>query len=181
MRQKIVCTLLIALAGALILAGCSGPATKEQILPMGEKVYVGRLVYTVFETQWMTQLGQGLEARVPQNRYLVLRISVANSGTQSFVVPPVTIEGDDGKVISELQDGKGVPQWIGFLRQARPAEAVQGNIAFDAPPAHYKIRVSDENEVQSAIIDMPLTFNAETPEFNVPGAGSGIGTVPAAR
>jgi hypothetical protein len=61
-----------------------------------------------------------------------------------------------------------VPQWIGYLRTAHPADALQGNILFDVPPGHYKITMSDE-EQHAALVDIPLSFGAETPEVLSPG------------
>ncbi len=137
---------------------------------MGERVQVGHLIYTVFETQWLTQIGQGLSARVPQNRFFLVRLSVSNSGTGPLSVPAMTVEGDDGNNYSELPNGEGVPQWIGFLRQIKVAEPLMGNVVFDAPARHYKLRVADENDDKFALIDIPLTFNAEIPEPVEPGS-----------
>ena len=138
--------------------------------PMGERVQVGHLIYTVLETQWLTQLGLGLSARVPQNRFFLVRLSVANSGSEALPAPATTIEDDNGNSYSELTNGEGAPHWLGFLRQVKPAEAAMGNVMFDAPPRHYKLRVTDENESKSALIDIPLTFSAEMPEPVEPGS-----------
>ena len=62
-----------------------------------------------------------------------------------------------------------MPQWIGYLRQIKPADSAQGYLVFDAPPGHYKLRVLDEDSNHAALIDIPLTFNAETPELPTPG------------
>jgi len=39
---------------------------------------------------------------------------------------------------------------------------------FDAPPAHYKLRVTDENEENPAYVDIPLSFGAEIPPAELP-------------
>jgi hypothetical protein len=140
---------------------------------MGERVELGRLIYTVFETQWLTQIGSGPEAKVPQNRFFLVRVSVANSAPGEMLVPTMSIVDDNGNAYPELTNGQGVPQWIGFLRQVKPAEAAQGNVVFDAPPRHYKLRITDENEEKTALVDIPLTFNAETPEVPIPSGGKG--------
>ena len=87
-------------------------------------------------------------------------------------MPNVTIEDDRGNSFPELRDGDGVPQWIGYLRQVKPAESTSGNLVFDAPPAHYKLRVTDENEDAFAYIDIPLSFGAEVPTTELPAPGS---------
>jgi hypothetical protein len=166
MRHSI-CTVLLA---SCILAGCSTPAAPPiSNYLMGEKVLLGRLSYTVFETQWMTHLGEGASARVPQHRFFLVRFSAVNGGSTEASVANTTIVNDKGEVFEELANGEGVPQWAGYLRIIKPADSVQGNMVFDAPPGHYKIKVSDENGTRFALIDLPLTFGAETPEVVAPG------------
>ena len=84
---------------------------------MGEKVQLGKLSYTVFETQWLTHLGEGPPARVPQNRFFLVRFSATNSGSDELDRPQLhgrrTIKGN---VYEELPNGDGVPQWAGYLR-----------------------------------------------------------------
>ncbi len=131
---------------------------------LGEKVLVGRLTYTVFETQWLTHFGDGVDSRLPQNRFFLVRLSAVNGGSSEAMIPNFTIEDDQGHVYQELSDGTGVPQWIGYLRSAKPADFVQGNVVFDAPPAHYKLKLIDGQQ-HGAIVDIPLSFGAETPDL----------------
>ena len=58
-----------------------------------------------------------------------------------------------------------------LLAQVKPAESAQGNLVFDAPPAHYKLRITDENEENPAYVDIPLSFGAEVPPPEVPPPG----------
>jgi Domain of unknown function (DUF4352) len=159
-----------ALAMTMLGSGCSSPA-KPPISQynMGEKVPVGRLSYTVFETQWLTHLGEGASARVPQNRFFLVRLSAVNGGSSDTAIPTLTLEDDKGQKYEELSNGDGVPQWIGFLRTARPADSVQGNVVFDVPPGHYKMTLTDEDQSHAARVDIPLSFGAETPEVLSPG------------
>jgi hypothetical protein len=137
---------------------------------MGEKVFIGHLIYTVYETQWLTQIGQEPASRIPQNRFFLVRMSVVNSGGGTVISPHVTIEDGKGNQFEEVSNGEGVPQWIGYLRQVQPAESSSGNVVFDAPPARYQLRVADEGESKFALIDLPLTFAAESPEILPPGS-----------
>ena len=157
--------LLLAIS-IVMLAGCSSEPPQPPVshYSMGEKAAAGHLTYTVFETQWATHFGDGVSARVPQNRFFVIRLSAVNGGIAEAPIPAFTIEDDAEHVYNELSDGQGVPQWVGYLRSAKPANDVQGNIVFDAPPAHYKLRVSDDQK-HAALIDLPLTFGAETPDL----------------
>jgi hypothetical protein len=151
-------------------AGCGGGSKPVvRTFPMGERVELGHVIYSVFETQWLTQLGEGLEARVPEHRFFLVRLSAANSGNADVNPPAMSIVDDNGNTYPELTNGDKAPQWIGYLRSVKPAEALQGNVLFDAPPRHYKLRVTDENEDKTAFIDIPLSFGAETPEMPGPG------------
>jgi hypothetical protein len=159
--SRILLTILI-----LGLAGCSSESAHTPVVQynMGEKVPVGHLTYTVFETQWATHFGEGVDARVPLNRFFLVRMNAVNGGVAEAPIPNVTVEDDAGHTYSELSDGDGVPQWMGYLRSVKPADFVQGNVVFDAPPGHYKLRVTDSRQ-NAALVDLPLTFGAETPDI----------------
>ncbi|HTX36412.1 MAG TPA: DUF4352 domain-containing protein [Bryobacteraceae bacterium] len=158
-------------AAVLLLGGCKSQPTGFPVrtYPMGEKVLLGSLTYSVFETEYLTQIGDGPAPRIPQNRFFLVKISVSNGGSQTANVAAFQVEDDNGKVYPELENGDGVPDWIGYLRSVKPAESAQGNAVFDAPPRHYTIRVKDETGEKAALIDIPLTFNAETPDVPIPG------------
>jgi hypothetical protein len=156
------------LIAALLLSGCSS----DKLLPMrtfnmGERVTVGHLVYVVYETQWLTHLGEGAESRVPQHRFFLVRMSATNGGNTDLNVPALTIQDDSGAVYHEANDGTGAPQWIGLLRSVKVAESLQGNALFDAPPRHYKLKIMDENSEQAHLIDIPLSFGSETPNTDL--------------
>jgi hypothetical protein len=170
MRQLRVSSFSAAAIAALVLVACGDKATEPvRNYPLGDKVEVGRIIYRAYETQWMTQIPQDPTPRIPQNRFFLVRLSAVNSGSGDAVIPNVTIQDDSGKTYEELSNGEGVPQWLGYLRQVKPADSIQGNVVFDAPPAHYKMRVTDESGEKSAMIDLPLSFGAETPVIPLPG------------
>ena len=161
--------MLAAVAAALLLNACSRSSSSTiRTYSMGEKVMSGQIIYTVYETQWLPQLGEGPAARVPQHRFFLVRMTAVNSGSAEVIMPNVTVEDDKGNSYAELQNGDGVPQWVGYLRKVKPAESAQGNLVFDAPPAHYKLRITDEDEDHTAYIDIPLSFGAEIPPPELP-------------
>lgn len=167
MRLNRVSMLFAAVTAALLLTSCG---SDEKSFPvrtynMGERVQLGHIVYIVFETQWMTHLGEGTDARVPQNRFFLVRLSAVNSSNSDLSVPAFTIQDDNGNTYHELSEGTGVPQWISYLRNVKPAESAQGNVLFDAPPRHYKLKIQDEDSEKAALIDIPLNFGAETPDI----------------
>ena len=150
---------------SLVASSCSFTGPKMvQTYQMGDRVTLGHLVYTVYETQWLTQLGQGPNARIPQNRFFLVRMSISNTATGDTITPSMTLVDDTGQTYHEISNGDGVPQWIGFLRQIKPTESSQGNVLFDVQPKHYKLRVADESEQTVALIDIPLTFTPDHPE-----------------
>jgi hypothetical protein len=159
-----------ALIAALLLTSCGGDSKAYPVRTynMGERIQLGHIVYQIFETQWMTHMGEGPDARVPQNRFFLVRMSAVNSAGNDLSVPTLTIQDDNGNTYTELSDGTGVPQWIGFLRSVKPAESAQGNALFDAPPRHYRLKIMDEDSEKTALVDIPLNFGAETPEIVTP-------------
>jgi hypothetical protein len=128
---------------------------------MGERAQAGQVIFTVFENRWMPQLGSGTTARIPTNRFFVLRLSIVNSGGNETIAPPLTLIDDSGQRYPELSDGEGVPQWIGYLRRLKAADTLTGNIVFDVPARHYKLEISDEADERKALIDIPLSFNTD--------------------
>src|SRR6185369_1549716 len=77
---------------------------------LGERIALGHLVYVVFETQWLTQIGEGADARVPQHRFFLVRLSTVNSLGTEVMVPNLVLEDDNGNTYPELSSGEGVPQ-----------------------------------------------------------------------
>lgn len=162
------------LAGAALVclaawnACAPGVPPEARLHRMGERVAVGSLVYNVFDDQWKAQLGQGSDLRVPKDRFFLIRLSVVNGASTDLMVPTVTLVDDSGKTYPELPNGDQVPAWTGYLRRVKPADTLQGNVVFDVPPKHYRLRVTDENSQKSRDIDIPLNFASETPDMPTP-------------
>jgi hypothetical protein len=169
--------LLLGLGALLFLNSCGeSPDKTTKIYDIGSRVEVGHLIYTVFETEWLPQIGAGDTARVPKNRFFLIRLTAVNSGSEELDVPNVSLVDDHGDTVEELQDGEQVPQWIGFVRKAKPADSVSGNVVFDAAPKHYRLRVTDENGEKAAMVDIPLNFNADMPPAAPPSSSVGSPT-----
>jgi hypothetical protein len=168
LRPVVGCTLVcVALAG---LVGCFANSAPEiRTYNMGDRIDLGHFVYTVYETRWLTQIGNGPAARVPQHRFFLIRMNVGNSGAAQSIIPNMSLEDDSGHSYPEVSNGEGLSDWLGFLRPVSVAESAAGNAVFDAPPAHYKLRIFDEENQRAALVDLPLSFRSETPEVEVPG------------
>jgi hypothetical protein len=150
------------------LTACKEAEPTASSYQMGEPVPLGHFTYTVFERQWMTQLGAGLDARVPQNRFYLIRISAVNSGGDAAIIPVISLVDDTGSAFSELQNGEGFPDFLGSLRMVAPAEKRQGNLVFDVPPKHYKLKLSEEDGKQISLVDLPLSFDSDAPDIIAP-------------
>jgi hypothetical protein len=148
------------IAVALLSTGCASGAKKEaQTFPAGEKVTVGPLVYSVIDSQVMTQLGEdATKARTPQTRFYLVTISVSNSSSEDAPIPGLTLVDDTGKEYPEAADGTSVPNWLGVVRKAAGAQTEQGNILFDAPAQHYRLRLTEETDAKELSVDIPLTY-----------------------
>ena len=140
--------LAAALAASLLLSGCSAgrSGADAPIYRMGEPVTVGPLIYTILDTEWHNQLGEGPTARLPQYRFLLVRLSVTNSGASNAVIPAMSVVDSSGQSRLELADGQGAEEWLGYLRTLRPAETDRGRVVFDAPPNAYRLRVANDAE-----------------------------------
>jgi hypothetical protein len=158
---------------ALLLGGCGSKEEQEARFQykMGERAEVGPLIYTVAETSWKTQLGDLLKMRVPENRFLLIRLSITNSGGKELTLPTFTLETDRGASYPESPNGEGVDQWLGLLRKISPAETLQGQVLFDAPLGSYKLRVTDGGEIgqeKVAHIEIPLRLDSDMPIAPMP-------------
>jgi hypothetical protein len=170
LRSKSIVLEAAVIASFALLCSCSsGSAEKEPVrtYQMGERAVVAPFTYAVYEKQWLAQLGTGPEARLPQNRFLLVRISATNGGGAEAYVPNLALEDDAGNTCSEANNGDAVPHWIGYLRSIKPADTLQGDILFDCAPKHYRLKLANE-EGKYAYVDIPLSFESEGPSVEIP-------------
>ena len=158
----------VAVLGMGLTAGCSkSKRAGANLRHMGERVQVGPLIYTVLDAEWMQQLGPGEKPRLPQKRFLILKVNVTNSGGMDSTVPALTLEGANGETFAEQTDGEGVTDWLPILRRLSPAETLEGHVLFDAPQGAYRLRVREEADLaqeegqeRSELIEIPLNLRA---------------------
>jgi len=167
---------LLALPLTLTIIGLSGCSSDDAVpaphtYQMGERVPMGHLIYAVFDRAWLPQIGRGVDARVPQNRFYSIRISVVNSGGASALLPAMSLMDDAGTLYPEIENGDGVQDFLGALHQLAPAESVQGYVVFDVPPKHYKLKLADEEAKRFDLVDIPLSFDTEVPDITTPLEG----------
>jgi hypothetical protein len=131
---------------------------------MGERVTVGSLTYNVIESGWRSQLGTDFKSRIPEQRYLMITVSVTNGGGKEISVPLLSLENTDGKAFLESDNGDAVDNWFGVLRTLNPAQTQQGRLLFDVPLSSYKLRVADGGDTGSekyAWVEIPLRMDSE--------------------
>jgi Domain of unknown function (DUF4352) len=165
--------LFLPVLAALLLSGCKPQSPPKSVYPMGERAIDGPIVYNVVQTVWKTELGDVLNTRTPQNRFLLITLSATNSGGQEVALPFFTLEGPGGKEIKELENGDGVENWFGLLRTLKPAETHQGVLLFDAPLTSYRLRLTDGGEPGSekyVWVEIPLRIDTDT-SITVPVPG----------
>ncbi len=145
---------------SLVLTGCSGvPKRESKTWSAGEKVSVGRLTYSVVDTEIVPQLGDDpATARNAQNRFYLIKVSVSNASNAELQIPAMTLIDDSGQMYNELADGTNVPQWLGVVRKVGAAQTDQGNVVFDAPAKHYRLKLTDETDEADVAVDIPLSY-----------------------
>lgn len=159
---------LVVCAATLLSSCAEDKPFPVRTYPLGDRVSLGHIAYVVYETQWLPQLGDGADARIPQHRYFLVRMSAVNGASQKVTIPNFTIEDDKGHTYPELSDLAHVPQPMGYLRIVKPTESAQGHVLFDAPPGHYKLRIQDEDGERAALVDIPLSFTSASEAPDVP-------------
>jgi hypothetical protein len=150
----------------LLAWGCAPSRPPLHIYAMGERAEAGLLVYSVLESRWQAQIGEGGSARLPKERFLLLRVSVTNGGPNDVSVPQVTLVGPGVQSYTELSDGQGVIDFLGVLQRLKANETVYGWILFDAPRSDYQLRVTDDafdpSEAKAALIQVPVRLESKS-------------------
>jgi hypothetical protein len=176
MRQLRFLLLLAVAAAATFLSSCADSGEKPapvRTVNLGEKITLGHINYQTFETQWLTHIGEGADVRVPEHRYFLVRLQAGNGYGSELIVPNFVLEDDNGNTFPELNNGAGVPQYIGYLRSIKPNEFALGNAIFDAPPRHYKMKITDESGEKVGYVEIPLNFVSDVPDTPAEGLPAG--------
>jgi hypothetical protein len=148
------------------LTGCASRENSTRIdYQMGERVTVGPLTYNVIESSWQSQLGADFKLRIPDQRFLMITVSVTNGGGKEISVPLLSLENGDGKMFLESADGEGVDNWFGLLRTLNPAQTQQGRLLFDVPLSGYKLRLTDGGPTGSekyTWVEIPMRVDTDS-------------------
>lgn len=154
---------LLSLA-VILSAGCSrGTGDSGKRYMMGEAAKVGPLTYSVIESEWKETLDGAMGQRLPQHRFLLVNLSIANHGESEVSVPLLTLVGEKDAEFRELDNAEGVSPWLGYLRRVAPSETLNGKILFDVPPGGYKLRISSGGQADTettAVVELPYRADA---------------------
>ena len=146
---------------------CMRPAPVN-VYRMGEKVQAGQLIYNVFETKWQAQIGEGQQARTPVHRFLLMHLTVVNSGGEPVSVPSFRLTDESGQIYPKSMEGQGIPLWLGMIRRVKPADTLEGNAVFDVEPKSYKLKLDDGSDSGMVVmVDLPLQFDANKPALDI--------------
>ena len=140
---------------------CQTIAPGEQHYRMGELASVGPVIYNVLETDWRTEIGQSLEQKIPEHKFLLIQLTITNSGNQDVAIPLLSLEDQQDNSYLEVSEVEGVANWLGLLRILDPASTMQGTIVFDVPTGDYNLRVTDGGELdneRTALVEIPLSL-----------------------
>jgi len=159
MRRALICISLISVA----CTGCSRSSKNQPVVyAAGDKATVGSLVYNITDSEVAQQLGEDPNSlRTPRNRFYLIKVSVSNSGNEELPIPAMSLVDDAGQIYTELADGTNVQNWLGVVRKVGASQTEQGNVVFDAPTKHYRLRLTDPFDEKEIAIDVPLSFVRE--------------------
>ena len=154
---------LVAAAFMLISEGCASDSRpRVETYQMGDRVVLPPFTYNVIEVHWKSQLGEMPKLRLPERRFLLVRISVTNSGGHDASVPLLSVDDGQGNSYQESANGESVDNWLGLLRTISPAETDQGWLIFDVPVGSYRLRVTNGNDPgdeRHSFIELPLRMD----------------------
>jgi hypothetical protein len=176
-RPLVLRVAMLTLLG-VVLGGCGRSGVNSTVIDfaLGDKAANPPLTYSVIETSWKTQLGEGFKIRSPQNRFLLVRVSVTNGGGAEVALPLFSLIDVNGKEYREEENGEGVDNWFGLLRSVAPAQTLQGQLLFDVPLASYKIRLPNGGaigEEKFITVNIPLRLDGDQ-SVQSPSIGVGV-------
>ncbi|MBX9601748.1 MAG: DUF4352 domain-containing protein [Bryobacteraceae bacterium] len=158
-----------------MLAACNSPdkAPPQAEFQMGERFSLGPLTYNVQESAWRSQLGDAGRSRHPEQRFLLVTVSIQNNSNSEVTIPPFVVRTAAGQEFTELSNGEGVDHWLGLIRTIKPKQFMDGVILFDVALASYKLKLthsSDTEQERVAFVPIPARIDIEQPIAPIPGA-----------
>lgn len=157
-RAVLFVAMLLAM---LALPSCSGLSPAQVVRgEMGQKLKVENISYTVLAADWAEALGEGATARIPNHRFLLLRIAATNESGEPAEIGSLKLIASNGTEYGEVANGADVAEWLGMARELSAKESKLGVVLFDAPKAVYELQVADAfydgESGSAALIQIPI-------------------------
>ncbi len=162
----LVCTLAL-------LSSCNRSASPpEKTYPADSTVEVGGLSFSVSGQQWLSSIDGERGPRVPTNKFLVLTLSVTNKKGDQATIPLLTLIDGSGQNYLELDNGEGLPNWLGLFRNIQPNGTEGGSVLFDVPSGKgpYKVRVSGGGDVEKEVTALVEVRDEKATQSSAPMA-----------
>lgn len=155
--HKLTCALLAT--SLFMLTDCGEKRAVVSSFAMGQKVQVGKIVYSVLEAEWRADVPGGKQQ--PKNRILQLTMAVTNSSSQDMSIPTLRLINSKSQEFPEYIEIEGNMSWMGLLRRLQPSLTESAVIYFDVPVGAYKLEVvdhSDPDNEKTSHIDIPASL-----------------------
>jgi hypothetical protein len=139
---------------------------KGKTFKMGERAAVGLLTYNVLEATYYTQLGAAGAYKIPERRFLVIRLAITNGGAKEAELPFLRLVDESGTGYPEVGDADFLSGWFGLIRKIGPTQTEEGRILFDVQPKSYHLEVTDGAEPgkeQLGFVEIPIDFDTAEP------------------
>ena len=97
---------------------------------MGDKVPAGPLTYNVVEKVWRSQLGEGFQMRMPENRFLLITVSATNGSGSEVSVPLLQLEGAGRESLPRSRERRRRGRLVRHVAHARSVADPTGSYSF---------------------------------------------------
>jgi len=157
LAHKLISVLLVSTL--IALQGCGERVAPISSFPMGQKVQVGKIVYSVLEAEWRTDVPGGKQP--PKNRILQLTMAITNSSSQEMSIPTLRLLNAKSEEHPEYTEIEGNMSWMGLLRRLQPSLTETAAIYFDVPVGAYKLEVVDNSDAENekaSYIEIPASL-----------------------
>lgn len=120
------------------------PKSAPKAFHVGQKVTVGKLVYTINKVSTVSSVGPSVDPTKANGKYVELNVTVINNGDKAVTIDSsyfTLLEGskqfsaDDMASMSANQNDNGNIQNSFFMQQLNPESSAKGNIVFDVSPS----------------------------------------------
>jgi hypothetical protein len=159
--------IIVALAALAMFAvsGCSRKLSDADLptFEMGSQASIGPLHFTALSTEWKDQIDAPNGPLVPKHRWLLINVTITNSGGQDASLPMLTLVDASGTEYKEEEKGDGVSNWLGLMRLLKPADTTQGSLIFDVPAGPYKLKVRSGGDPETEVavyVKIPFQIDA---------------------